>query len=150
MKKLLSHKSILIISIAVICCNLVLLLFSVNSDTRAASKIKVIFPEDDETTRATFKEYRKAYRKLGYLIDENIFKSIESYKEELWCDTEGGNLTRRIEFPNGHNIHVFYQNPQQGGDSVYYYSDVEELQEIPIEDLSDKLLEVMSYEKEEN
>ncbi len=150
MKKLLSHKSILIISIAVICCNLVLLLFSVNSDTRAASKIKVIFPEDNEITRATFKEYRKAYRELGYLIDENIFKSIKFYEEEFWCSTEGGNLVRRLVFPNGHSVHVFFRNPQQGVDIVYYHADNEELQPIPIEDLNDKLLEIMSYEKEEN
>lgn len=150
MKKLLSHKSILIISIAVICCNLVLLLFSVNSDTRAASKIRAIYQKDEATTRSVFKEYRKAYRKLGYLIDDNIFKSLESYGEEFWCKPGSEDLIRRLEFPNGYTVYVCYENPQQDDWKVYYTVSGEKFKAIPIEDLNDKLLEIMSYENKEN
>lgn len=147
MKKLLSHKSILIISVAAICCNLVLLLFFSNSDARAASKIRVARIKDEVATRSTFKEYRKAYRKLGYRIDNNIFKSSESYNEEFWCKTGSEDLIRRLEFLNGYNVYICYENPQQDEWKVYYAVDGEKLQMISIEDINSKLLEVMSYEK---
>lgn len=147
MKKLLSHKSILIISIAVICCNLVLLLFFSNSDARAASKIRVVYIKDEVATRSTFKEYRKAYRKLGCRIDNNIFKSLESYKEDFWCKTGSEDLIRRLEFPNGYTVYICYENPQQDEWEVYYAVDDENFQMISIEDINSKLLEVMSYEK---
>lgn len=149
MKKLLSHKSVLIISIIAICCNLIMLSFFTYSDQMISSKVKLYSYQDVENTRQNYTNCRKAYRKMGYQIDK-IDSRIEKYDYGYWSHIGSSSLMRKFIFPNGCEVNVYYL-PDGGNELLFYYvDDDEDVKTTSIENLSDCLIEIMSYENNNN